>query len=178
MTTKTGRELMAYLAEGAYQDVRAQYDAEALAAAFTTVYGGPKSRVFLEELEHCEITLDDLWPGWREKEPFAHLAPDDIAAIKVPLARRRQLLLGAGEWGLRLVWRGNMPLAVAIRPKREHVKPPPDVYYEPNYSAPHLAASTGLPLATVEAALACFSRDCGINARAWCIEYASQQEGA
>lgn len=174
----TGKEMMAYLAEGAYHETRAEYDADAMAAAFIETYGGPKGREYIEELRHCEIRLDDLWPGWRDKKSWAGLDPDTIAAIKLPLARRRQLLMGAGDWGLRIVWRDSYtPLAVGIAPLREHRDPPPASYYEPHYSAPHLAASTGLPIGVVEDALEVYERGQGVNAREWCLQFAAAIQG-
>ena len=153
-------------------------DAAALAEAFVSTYGGPRGRMYFEEFQHQEIILDDVWPGWRTRKPWFGVDPDTEAAIKMPLGRRRQLLMGWGAHGQKLIWDGNTPLALSILPPEEHVEPYPDVVYERQYSRPHLAASTKLPLKTVEAAMDAFRHNGRLNAFDWCKKWAAEHPPA
>ena len=104
------------------------------------------------ELADLEAQLDEHWPGWRKREPFATQPLDKIAWIKVRLKRRDLIIHGQGAWGVRVVYKGDFPYAIPVRPARVEVTD--RSAYDPHVSVPQLARRFRRRPAEIHAALA------------------------
>jgi hypothetical protein len=159
------------LAEGDYHLTRAKYDPARLKTCLIGVYGGRMARVYAEDLEHIEAQLDDEWPGWRVKQPFPGLQFDTTARIKTLLKQRRHILIGFGDWAVKIIDHDGHPIALSIAPEvqRQAVEagaPLPDPR-KTRVSASVLAVKMGAPLERVETAMDEWDPDKEPNARAF-----------
>lgn len=104
------------------------------------------------EVADLEVQLDEHWPGWRKREPFNTQPMDKMAWIKERLKRRDMILQGLGAWGVRLVYKGEYPYAVPVRPVRVDVDN--HSAYAPRVSVPQLARRFRRAPRDIHAALA------------------------
>lgn len=157
---------------------------------FVDLYGGLDAAQFHAELQDVDSQLDTVWPGWRHKEPFAHLPHDSLVAVKTLLVRRELLMAGNAAWGITIIHKSGgarktkdgkaWPYCMTVPPVEvPYVAAKPEVAkkFGPRISVPHLAASCKLPIEVVEAAEACRPPD-AINARDWALAYAAKQKKA
>lgn len=83
------------------------------------------------KIADLEIELDSIWPGWRERQPFAHVPAPRKARIKWCL-KRRLLLVGdpafgsePRDWPVVIVWKDMQPFAHPVMPDAGGVVPNP-----------------------------------------------------
>lgn len=125
-----------------------------------TRYGEDYARAYQDELDSCELALDRVHPGWRQRKPFNELPVQQLAMAKRCLVRQRQIAEGfGGHRGTLLVWR-----RASKGPGRPYVAAIPvdyDALGHPIWTEAHrqlinpalLATRMGLPFELVEQAL-------------------------
>lgn len=140
-------------------------------------YTPDQADAYAAELGDLEGELDRGFAGWRSKTPFHVLPAEKVAWIKERLLRRSLILQGKGAHGVRIAWKGSgaarRPFAVAVRPHGSA----PGTAYAPRVSVPHLVDDTGLPLATVLAALEAMPAETR-GVRAWVRSWAAEASDA
>jgi hypothetical protein len=60
------------------------------------------SPVILEKIQKLEAEMDQIWPGWRQKQPFGETPYDLKARIKWCL-KRLSLLAEGNDWDVLIV---------------------------------------------------------------------------
>lgn len=118
-------------------------------ADWSHFYTPEKAAAYGEELGLLEAELDAGWPEWRNKKPFGHLPKDKIAWIKVRLKRRDLIVRGNGAYGVKLVYKGDMPMAIPVVPRALRGES-----FRPVVSVPMLARHLGERVDDVQKALA------------------------
>jgi hypothetical protein len=152
---------------------------------FTSIYGGIRAKEILQECKDLDAQLDEIWPGWRERKPFAHLPYQALERVKWLLFRREQLFQGRADWGIKVLHSHRnrtmdgqpFPRTIAVRPPPgRSVLDIPDISPRPKsrLSLPILSAKTGMPLEVVEEAIAAMPD--GTNAVTWLADWAAKKK--
>jgi hypothetical protein len=120
-------------------------------ADWQTQYTPAKAREYAAEVADLEDQLDLGWPDWRERRSFVHVSSDKAEWIKIRLLRRDLILLGQGDWGIRVEWRTRdgkrWPIAISVRPTTRKVD---RAAYRPIVTTPLLSERLAMPLGQVE----------------------------
>lgn len=124
---------------------------EPAADAWHKHYTPEQIEQYAGEVADLEAQLDEHWAGWRARTPFADQPVDKIAWIKERLKRRDLILSGHGAFGVVIVYKGDWPYAIPVRPARVAVED--RSAYAPRVSVPQLARKLRRSPAEIHAAL-------------------------